>query len=273
MSLKNRLLQAANESLDIAKYTLPVEAIPSGTSLRVAVLADLHMNRPTDFHARVLEALVGVRPDLILIAGDSTDETTDITAKPLAPFFARVARTAPAVAVLGNNDCDPQRLPALRAVYRQTGVTLLENEERLIRLRGHDIKIIGLTDPAAVRRGLHPERAPEAPMVPLPAAAAATKVLPTVMLIHRPELAREYAALRPTLIVSGHAHGGQIRLPLIGGLYAPGQGLLPRLTSGLYDLDGAPLLVSRGIGNHVFHLRVNNRPHLPVVEFVGAKRV
>jgi predicted MPP superfamily phosphohydrolase len=273
MSLITRLMQAANESLDMAQYSLLVEGLPSGTSLRVVVLADLHMNHPTAYHDRVLSALVGARPDLILLAGDSTDETTDITAQPLAPFLARVARTAPAVAVLGNNDCDPQRLPALRAVYRQTGVTLLENETRLIRLHGQDIKIVGLTDPVSMRRGLHPERAPDAPMVPMPASVAATGALPSILMIHRPELARGYADMRPTLIVSGHAHGGQMRLPLLGGLYAPGQGLLPRLTSGLYDLDGVPLLVSRGIGNHMFPLRVNNRPHLPVVALVGARRV
>ncbi|MDR0898633.1 MAG: metallophosphoesterase [Oscillospiraceae bacterium] len=273
MSLKTRLLQAANESLDVAQYALPVDALPEGVSLRIAVLADLHMNRPTAYHDQVLAALVQARPDLILIAGDSTDETTDITAQSVAPFFARVARTAPAAAVLGNNDCDPQRLPALRAVYRQTGVLLLENETRLFSLRGQTLKIVGLTDPAAIQKGLHKAPASDARWMPMPASVAATETLPSIVLIHRPELAREYAGLRPTLMVSGHAHGGQFRLPWLGGLYAPGQGLLPRLTSGLYTIDGAPLLVSRGIGNHVLPLRLNNRPHLPVVVLAGAKRV
>ena len=84
----------------------------------------------------------------------------------------------------------------------------------------------------------------------------------SILLAHRPEFAPDYAAAGFDLALCGHAHGGQIRLPVLGGLYAPGQGVLPHYDSGLYDVDGMTLAVSRGLGNSVFPFRVNNRPEL-----------
>ena len=83
-----------------------------------------------------------------------------------------------------------------------------------------------------------------------------------ILIAHRPEFIEAYAAAGFDLAICGHAHGGQIRLPFIGGLYAPGQGRLPRYTAGLYDEDDMTMLVSRGLGNSVFPFRVNNRPEV-----------
>ena len=84
----------------------------------------------------------------------------------------------------------------------------------------------------------------------------------TVLLAHRPELAEVYARAGANLTLSGHAHGGQIRLPFLGGLFAPGQGFFPEYDAGLYREGEALMLVSRGLGNSLFPLRVNNRPEL-----------
>ena len=86
-----------------------------------------------------------------------------------------------------------------------------------------------------------------------------------IVLVHRPERVKEMAPLGPKLIISGHAHGGQIRL-FGRGMYAPGQGVLPKYTSGLYEMkDGGKLVVCRGIGNHAPVPRVNNPPHAVLV--------
>ena len=71
-----------------------------------------------------------------------------------------------------------------------------------------------------------------------------------------------YAAAGADLVFCGHAHGGQIRLPAVGGLFAPGQGPLPEYTAGLYQAEETTMLVSRGLGNSVFPLRVFNRPEI-----------
>ena len=84
----------------------------------------------------------------------------------------------------------------------------------------------------------------------------------TILLSHRPELFELYANYKFALVLSGHAHGGQIRIPFIGGLVAPNQWLLPKYDSGLYEKDNTKMIVSRGIGNSVLPFRINNNPEL-----------
>jgi predicted MPP superfamily phosphohydrolase len=88
----------------------------------------------------------------------------------------------------------------------------------------------------------------------------------TVLLSHRPELFHIYVENSIDLVFSGHAHGGQIRLPFVGGLYAPHQGLFPEYDAGVYTQDGTTMLVSRGVGNSLFPLRLNNRPEVLLIE-------
>ena len=88
----------------------------------------------------------------------------------------------------------------------------------------------------------------------------------TVLLSHRPELLEAYADSGVDLVFSGHAHGGQFRLPFVGGIVAPNQGLFPEYDSGLYTEKGATMLVSRGIGNGILPIRFNNRPEVILAE-------
>lgn len=84
----------------------------------------------------------------------------------------------------------------------------------------------------------------------------------TILLSHRPELFDTYAASQVDLVFSGHAHGGQIRLPLIGAVFAPNQGFFPKYNAGIYRKDRTQMIVSRGLGNSIFPIRLNNRPEL-----------
>ena len=88
-----------------------------------------------------------------------------------------------------------------------------------------------------------------------------------ILLSHRPELIDIYASFNINLVFSGHAHGGQIRIPFIGGIIAPNQGLFPKYTSGLYEVKNTKMVVSRGLGNSAFPIRINNRPEIVVVRF------
>ena len=266
-----------NETLDVERIGLRCEALPRALiGYRIAVVADFHMRKLTAFHGQIVDALIKIQPGCVLIAGDMTDERTeDLVA--LAPFFLSIARIAPTVAVLGNNDCDQLRTPALRDLYRACSITLLENETRILPARGVPIRITGLTDPMAMRFGVHREReaAPGKPLerVKIESALLADETekewVPPILLLHQPQLALPYAKMGASLIVAGHAHGGQFRLPLVGGLYAPGQGVFPRYTSGMYKVGDARMVVSRGLGNHAFPVRVGNFPHLPYVELMG----
>lgn len=88
----------------------------------------------------------------------------------------------------------------------------------------------------------------------------------TVLLSHRPEFFERYVQADVELALCGHVHGGQFRLPFVGGLYGPNQGLLPEYDSGLYTKEDTNMIVSRGIGNSRFPLRFNNRPEIVLVE-------
>lgn len=270
-------IKRQNETLDVEYIQIHSQALPKALfGYRIAVLADLHLQALSAFHTQVLDALIQIQPECILIAGDSTDARAE-DVRPFLPFFSRLSKIAPTIAVLGNNDCDVLRTPALRDLYQSCSITLLENETRLLLARGIPLQITGLTDPTAFHKKVHVERTaitPDGSELPLQhvkienvlSADTDTKEwAPPILLLHQPQLALPYAKMGSSLIVAGHAHGGQFRIPLIGGLYAPGQGIFPKYTSGLYHLGASHLVVSRGIGNHAIPLRLLNPPHLPVI--------
>ena len=88
----------------------------------------------------------------------------------------------------------------------------------------------------------------------------------TILLSHRPELFDTYANHNIDVVLSGHAHGGQFRLPFIGGLVAPNQGLFPEYDAGIYTEGNTNMLVSRGVGNSILPFRINNRPEVILIE-------
>lgn len=274
--LKERLARwqaHQNETIDVDSIDVYLPALPPVLDgYRIAIISDLHIDQLREYHERILNTVAASHPECIFILGDTMDELTG-PIDALAPFFTALSQLAPTIAILGNNDCLPGRIHTLRDMYRRSGVTLLENETRLLPARGVPLQVTGLMDPYAKQRGIEPEHAQAAVEKPayeplnqtLPPTEKDGYQTPSLLLVHQPQLAPEYAALKPSLILSGHAHGGQIRLPFIGALYAPHQGLFPKLTSGLYPLGNSQLFVSRGLGNHHFPVRVNNRAHLPIL--------
>ncbi len=128
---------------------------------------------------------------------------------------------------------------------------------------GETITLLGLADPSFdKKRGLpgSPAELVSAKLRRLLPAAAPC----TILLSHRPELMGVYAAHAVDLVFSGHTHGGQVRLPLLGGVIAPSQGLFPFYDAGVYVQGTTRLIVSRGLGNSIAPIRLNNRPELVV---------
>lgn len=261
-----------NETLDIDEIEVFLPALPDALEgFRMVVVADLHVRRLNDYHKGILQAIHAANPGCILIAGDTIDSWTEMV-NPIQPLFDRLTSIAPVIAVLGNNDCLPSRIHALRDMYHRAGVTILENEMRMFPAGGTALQFTGLLDPTAKKYGIEPEHTetvenPE--YVPMSRAIPPKKKddtkIPSILLVHQPQLVRDYAALHPSLIIAGHAHGGQFRTNGGQGFFAPDQGVLPKFTSGLYTFAETQMIVSRGLGNHNFPLRLNNPPHLPVV--------
>ena len=240
----------ANTALEINEWRVQTQELPASfAGFRIAQVSDLHN---TSHWPDAVEALTQAEPDIIVLTGDLIDSRhTDVNA---ALEFVRAAMDiAPCFYVTGNHESRVDAWTALRTGLLEAGVTVLENEKTVLSQGGEAITLLGLMDPDF-----------GADTASILAALTAGEEGFTILLSHRPELMELYAACGVDLVLSGHAHGGQIRLPFLGGLVAPHQGLFPEYDEGMHRMDGTVMLVSRGVGNSIIPLRVNNRPQIVV---------
>lgn len=250
----------ANSSPAATQVTVASGALPEAfEGFKIAHVSDLHNAVFGRKNERLLSLIRAAEPDIIAITGDLIDSRhTDIDSA--LAFVEAAAEIAPVYYVTGNHESrldfdeiEPRLIAA--------GARVLRNEAEDIGHGGERIRLAGIDDPSFIRTGGTAEERAAAELEQLGDGGGTF----TVLLAHRPELVEVYAEYGAGLVLSGHAHGGQVRLPLLGGLYAPGQGLLPEYDSGLYSLGETQMVVSRGLGNSVAPLRVNNRPELVIV--------
>ena len=254
-----------NTALMTNAVAISSSRIPAAFSgFRIAQVSDLHNAEFGKNNAELLKLLSESRPDIIVITGDLIDANhTDVG---IALGFAQESvRIAPTYYVTGNHEAASQQYDTLKAGLEEEGVIVLEDEAISLERGGETISLIGLADPDFTVKG---EMFGEAPVM----VSAKLKNLNdgegkyTIMLSHRSELFETYVNCGIDLVFAGHAHGGQFRLPLIGGVIAPNQGLFPKYDAGLYTDGGTNMVVSRGIGNSIIPLRFNNRPEIVLVE-------
>lgn len=244
-----------DQRLVTSHYEVEVDGL---TGVRIAQISDLHDARMDE---RLLAQLRAADPDLIAITGDYVSaDTPDLThALQLA---AEIDAIAPTYAVLGNHEADSPLRAELLVGFERAGVEVLRNETTQRDVGGKPFTLAGIDDPRVWRdRGVEP-----ADVSRLVSSLDAPEDEPLVLLAHRPEELREYSAAEADLVLSGHAHGGQVRLPGIGGLWAPHQGFLPRLTSGVHTDRGTVMVISRGLGDSVAPIRINNPPELVIID-------
>lgn len=256
----------ANARVWNARVEIRDEKIPAAfDGFVLCQVSDVHNEARGEGNAALLRALREAAPDLICITGDFLDSRrTDLDfALELA---GQLAEIAPAVYVTGNHEARLKDLSALEAGLAARGVQVLRDGWTPLARGGEEIALIGLDDPGfaagedwTLAEGLDQTQARLSALL----AQAGDRF--SLVLSHRPELLPAYAEAGADLVLSGHAHGGQVRLPGIGGLFAPGQGILPRLTSGVHARGETRLVVSRGLGNSAFPLRVFNPPEIVTV--------
>lgn len=254
----------ANAALTVSHVEL--DLLPGEGSFTIAQVSDLHNAEFGGGNRELLAILEEAEPDLIAITGDLIDSRRTDPAPALA-FLEGAVELAPVCYVTGNHEFRAyDAYQDLKSQMEELGVIVLENESMV--LEEVPLRVIGLDDPSFGVRSdpsATPEQILQGALTAL-APQAGEEDLRTVLLAHRPEYVELYAQYGADLVLSGHAHGGQVRLPGVGGLYAPGQGFLPEYTSGLYQIGGTSLVVSRGLGNSLFPLRVNNRPEVVLVK-------
>ena len=253
-----------NTALELNTYTISSSKLPqSFDGYRIAHVSDLHNAEMGKENGKLLTMLRDADPDMIAITGDLIDSRdTDIE---IALQFVREAvKIAPCYYVTGNHEARVNEYGALKAGMEAAGVTVLEDVKTKISMEGETITLIGVNDPSYQTDYLFGDS--ETVMNTKLEELHSEKDGFTLLLSHRPELFDIYADHGMDLILSGHAHGGQFRLPFIGGLVAPNQGLFPEYDAGIYTEGNTNMLVSRGVGNSILPFRINNRPEVILIE-------
>ena len=253
-----------NTALELNTYTISSSKLPqSFDGYRIAHVSDLHNAEMGKDNEKLLTILRDADPDMIAITGDLIDSRS--TNVEIALNFIREAvKIAPCYYVTGNHEARVNEYDELKSGMESAGVIVLEDAQTEISLDGDTITLIGVNDPSYQTDYLFGDS--ETVMNTKLEELHTENGEFTVLLSHRPELFDTYADHGLDLVLSGHAHGGQFRLPFIGGLVAPNQGLFPEYDAGIYTEGNTNMLVSRGIGNSILPFRINNRPEVILIE-------
>lgn len=257
-------LIALDERLTLRTYTV---ASPKLTAeVRLAVVTDFHSSDNAD---DVVAMVASCAPDAVLLVGDLFDDDTQNrpTERTLS-LMRQLSAQYPCYYVSGNHEAWTGEMDALYQQTEEAGVTVLRMSSGVLTVRGQRIALCGIPDPyEMVFSG-----APDTEEQLRQAFEDVDSADFTVLLAHRPELLAKYAQFPLDLVVSGHAHGGQVRIPgVLNGLYAPNQGWFPKLAGGAYTQDGTTLIVSRGLAVRTRLPRIFNRPEVVLVRCVPAE--
>ncbi len=258
------LSYGANNRLTVTEYTIESAELPLGLDgYRIVQLSDLHNKVFGNENAPLLERVRALHPDMIVVTGDVIDSTTHTNYDQALLFMKQMPEIAPTYYVTGNHEhrLDKDEFQAFWDQSLELGVHCLNNEtvQEGKPERGQTFTLIGMDDyslQANVLGTLVSEAQDDF----------------TILLAHEPQFFHDYyAETGVDLVLSGHAHGGQWRIPFIGqGIYAPDQGLMPKLTAGIVQEQDSTMIISRGLGNSAFPLRVFNHPEIVSVTLRAA---
>lgn len=249
-----------NQSFTVSFYAIRSDKVSD--NIRIVELADLHNAEFGKGNEKLVSRIRTLHPDLIVYAGDMMNYMDDDYSV-LFDLSDQLGEIAPIYACYGNNELDQQMFRDKRFVSQlaEHSVVLLSNEALDVEVNGSVVQLIAISDDVK-----------QFDVETNNAKKFLEKLEPTgncrICLTHFPELFKEKLLDRGIDVAfTGHAHGGLIRLPRIGGLYSSGEGFLPEFTSGVVEAeDGAQVVVSRGLGNSIFIPRINNQPELVVAD-------
>ncbi|MCI9449178.1 MAG: metallophosphoesterase [Clostridiales bacterium] len=260
----------SNKALELNQFTVKSNRLPEEfNGYRIAQISDLHNSETGKDNKKLISVLSEAKPDIIAITGDMIDSRrTDITVA--LQFAEKAMEIAPCYYVSGNHESRVSEYEDFKKSLIELGVVILADDIVSIETGGKTITLLGVDDPAFKTDYLFGDS--DAVMTSkLQKMTKDNDDSYTVLLSHRPELFDVYVKSEIDLVLSGHAHGGQFRLPFIGGLAAPNQGLFPKYDAGIYSEENTNMIVSRGIGNSIIPFRVNNRPEVVLIELLSVR--
>lgn len=243
-------------SIEIENEKIPTEF----DEFKIAHISDLHNHQ---WGKKLIERLMNEEPDLIAITGDLVDSRkTDFDVA--LQFIEDASKIAPIYYVTGNHEARLPNYNLLKERLEKAGVDIMDDQSLLIEKGNNEIQIVGIQDPDFIeplaRGGIQGE------IVRTKLNDLFEEEYFNLVLSHRPEHFEQYVNVGADLVLTGHAHGGQVRIPFLGGLVAPNQGLLPNYTSGVYEEQNTSMIVSRGLGNSIIPVRINNMPELVMIQ-------
>ena len=252
-----------NSALMTSTHSVTSPRLPAGfEGFRIAQVSDLHNAEFGEGNRKLLDALEQAQPDIIVMTGDIVDSRNTKPEISLA-FAAEAVNIAPCYFITGNHEARVDHI-GFPEQLRSLGVTVLRQEAVILERNGDTITLMGVDDPTFEVDYMTGDCRPV--LTAALEALTAEKQGYTILLSHRPELFELYRDFGLDLVFSGHAHGGQFRLPLVGGIIAPNQGFFPRYDAGIFTEGNTTMVVSRGLGPSIIPLRINNRPELVVAE-------
>lgn len=254
-----------NNALSVTKFHISSAKLPDGfNSYRIVHLTDLHSKSFGKNQSNMVRKVKKLKPNLIVVTGDLVDRRK-YNAEASIILMWEMTKLAPVYYVTGNHECCWSKFEPLGERLNELGVHVMRNKSEFIKLGQGEIRIAGVDDPTfnqdadgnAAKLNQHIGAALQ---------GTGTSDAFTILLSHRPELFSVYVQNKMDLTFSGHAHGGQVRLPFVGGVIAPGQGFMPKYDAGKYVEGDSTLIVSRGLGNSIIPQRLFNRPEIAMVE-------
>lgn len=254
----------SNKAVELNTVTIKSDKLPEAfDGYRIAHVSDLHNCSFGIENDKLINLLKDAKPDIIAITGDMLDTRRPGLENNLS-FAKKAVSIAPCYFVPGNHEAKSNEYNDLKTGLLDAGITILEDDTLEITLSDQKINLIGICDPLIKTLTLQGDSKTITDKRLDSLSGDGSKY--TVLLSHRPELFDIYVRHGMDLVLSGHAHGGQFRIPFVGGLFAPNQGLFPKYDSGLYTDQNTNMVVSRGIGRSIIPFRINNRPEIILIE-------
>lgn len=256
------LIKDSRENLEISRYEVASQKLPeSFDGFKIVQLSDLHGAEFGEDGMELVDKVKELEPDIIALTGDFVTDEGDLAA--VEKLAARLVKLCPVYFISGNHEFGSGLAVKVRNILERAGVKYLSNEYLTINRGDDEILLGGVEDPLAYADMLSPD---ELAQKMNDAAPDAFKIL----LGHRNYWMTEYPELPVDLIFCGHAHGGLIRIPGVGGLIGTDRRLFPDFDAGEYNNGRYTLIVSRGLGNSVPIPRIFNRPEIVCVELSSA---
>ncbi len=254
------LFFAFDTRLKTVIYTVDTEKLTH--SVRLALITDLHACSYGNEQETLINAIDKQDPDVVLLGGDIFDDA--ISYDNAEVLLKVISKKYPCYYVTGNHEYWSNDISRILDIVQSYGIAVLDGAVETLDIRGQFINICGVDDPEAKEyTGTNYGILEQLKKI----GTASENGYYTVLLAHRPELVNTYLKYGFDIILSGHAHGGQWRIPgLLNGLLAPNQGFLPKYAGGRYDFNSRTMIVSRGLARETTRIpRIFNRPELVFV--------